>query len=95
MYRLSVEASTDLDSILDYSFINFGVNVMMKYHKSLENCFEILDDNPDLGTEVDHIRPDYLCFQHRSHLIFFKKRKEGILIVRLLHANMNAPRHFN
>ena len=95
MYSLSVEASTDLDSILDYSFINFGANVMIKYHKSLEKCFEILGDNPDLGTEVEHIRPDYLCFQHRSHLIFFKKRKEGILIVRLLHANMHAPRYFN
>ena len=95
MYSLSVEASTDLDSILDYSFINFGANVMIKYHKSLEKCFEILDDNPDLGTEVEHIRADYLCFQHRSHLIFFKKRKEGILIVRLLHTSMEALRHFN
>jgi len=52
-------------------------------------------DNPDLGTEVEHIRPDYLCFQHRSHLIFFKKRKEGVLIVRLLHTSMEALRHFN
>ena len=95
MYSLSVEASTDLDSILDYSFINFGANVMVKYHKSLEKCFEILGDNPDLGVEVEHIRSDYLCFQHRSHLIFFKKRKEGILIVRLLNSNMDAPRHFN
>ncbi|RLA25504.1 MAG: type II toxin-antitoxin system RelE/ParE family toxin [Gammaproteobacteria bacterium] len=95
MYSLSVEASTDLDSILDYSFINFGANVMIKYHKSLEKCFEVLDDNPDLGIEVEHIRSDYLCFQHRSHLIFFKKRKEGILIVRLLHASMDALRHFN
>ena len=95
MYSLSVEASTDLDSILNYSFINLGANVMVKYHNLLEKCFEILDDNPDLGTEVEHIRSDYLCFQHRSHLIFFKKRKEGILIVRLLHAHMDALRHFN
>ena len=69
---------------------------MIKYHKSLQKCFETLDDdNPGLGTEVEHIRSDYLCFQHRSHLIFFKKRKEGILIVRLLHTSMDAPRHFN
>ena len=95
MYSLSVEASTDLDSILDYSFNKFGANVMVKYHKSLQKCFEILDDNPGLGSEVEHIRSDYLYFQHRSHLIFFKKRKEGILIVRLLHAYMDVPRHFN
>ena len=95
MYSLSAKASTDLDSILDYSIINFGASVMFEYHKSLEKCFEILDDNLDLGTEVEHIRSDYLCFQHRLHLIFFKKRNEGILIVRLLHKSMDAPRYFN
>ena len=95
MYSLSIEASNDLDSILDYSFMHFGATGMIKYHKSLEKCLETLDDNPDLGTEVGHIRVDYLCFQYRSHLIFYKKRKEGILIVRLLHSNMDAPRHFN
>ena len=95
MYSLSVKASTDLDSILDYSIINFGASVMIEYHESLEKCFETLDDNPNLGIEVEHIRPDYLCFQHRSHLIFYKKINEGILIVRLLHKSMDAPRHFN
>jgi toxin ParE1/3/4 len=95
MYSLSAKVSTDLDSILDYSIINFGANVMIDYHKSLEKCFETLNDNPDLGIKVEHIRSDYLCFQHRSHLIFFKKRNEGILIVRLLHKSMDVPRHFN
>jgi len=95
MYSLSAKASADLDSILDYSIINFGASVMIKYHESLEKCFETLDDNPDLGTEVEHIRSDYLCFQHRSHYIFYKKRNEGILIIRLLHRSMNVPRHFN
>ena len=95
MYSLSNKANEDLDSILDYSIINFGVDVMIDYHNSLENCFEILANNPNLGTEVEHIRPEYLCFQHRSHSIFYKKEKNGILIVRLLHKNMNAPQHFN
>lgn len=95
MYSLSVKASTDLDSILDYSSLKFGVSAMIEYHKSLEKCFEILDDNPDLGLEVEHIRSGYLCFQHRSHLIFYKKRNENIFIARLLHKNMDAPRYFN
>lgn len=95
MYSLSTKASTALDSILDYSIINFGTSVMIEYHKPLEKCFETLDDNPELGIKVEHIRSDYLCFQHRSHLIFFKKTNEGILIVRLLHTSMDAPRHFD
>ena len=95
MYSLSAKASTDLDSILDYSMINFGARVMIEYHASLEKCFETLEGNPDLGIEVEHIRLDYLSFQHRSHLIFYKKINKGILIVRLLHKSMGAPRHFN
>ena len=95
MYSFSKKASTDLDSILDYSIINFGVEVMIKYHKSLEKCLETLSDNPDLGTEVEHIRPDYLCFEHRSHLIFYKVIDQDIFIIRILHKSMDAPRHFN
>ncbi len=95
MVSLSDKASTDLDFILDYSIINFGPNVMFEYHKSLEKCFATLDDFPDMGRQVDYIRSDYLCFQHRSHLVFYKKIKEGILIVRLLHKNMDAQRHFS
>ena len=93
MYSLSTKASTDLDSILDYSIINFGANVMVKYHESLEKCFEILDENPSLGTEVEHIRPDYMCFEHHSHLIFYKETSQGVIIIRILHKSMAAPRH--
>ncbi len=60
MYSLSNKASADLDSILDYSIVNFGANVMINYHKSLEKCFETLDENPNLGTEVEHIPPRLL-----------------------------------
>lgn len=95
MYNLSSKASTDLDSILDYSIVNFGTKVMIKYHKSLERCFETLVENPDLGIEINHIRADYLCFEHRSHLIFYKKISQGILVIRILHKSMDAPRYFN
>ncbi len=95
MYSLSNQASIDLDSILDYSIINFGTDVMIKYHKSIEKCFETLDDHPDLGTEVEHVRSDYLCFEHRSHLIFYKEANQDILVIRILHKSMDAPRHFD
>ena len=93
MFKLSNKASVDLDELLDYSIINFGVDVTIQYHQSLEQCFEMLDKNPDLGTPSEHIRSDYLCFIHRSHLVFYKKTNEGILIIRLLHKSMDAPQH--
>ncbi|PCJ47236.1 MAG: plasmid stabilization protein [Gammaproteobacteria bacterium] len=95
MYSLSNKASTDLDSILDYSIINFGTDVMLKHHKSIEQCFEILDKNPDLGREIEHIHSDYLCFEHCSHLVFYKKLSKDILIIRILHKSMDVLEHFN
>ncbi len=95
MYSLSNKANDDLGSILDYSIINFGANVMIEYHKSLEKCFETLDEHPNLGTEVEYIRLEYLCFEHRSHLIFYKKISQDILIIRILHKSMDASKHFN
>jgi|GEM_PF-2916986 len=38
----------------------------------------------------EHIRTDYLCFEHRSHLIFYKKSSEGVFIVRTIHNSMDA-----
>lgn len=95
MYNLSEKSGTDIDAILDYSFINFGTEAMLKYHKSLEKCFVILEKNPDLGMKIEHIHHDYWCFQHHAHLIFYKKRTQGILIIRILHKSMDAKRHFN
>ena len=93
MFKLSNKASDDLDNILDYSIINFGVEHTISYHQSLEKCFEMLDTNPDLGTSIDSIRPDYLYFGHRSHSIFYKKIEKDILIIRLLHKSMDVPQH--
>lgn len=75
MYKLSEKATEDIDSILDFSILNSGANLMLDYHESLEKCLDTLNENPDLGTEVDHIRPDYFCFYHRSHAIYYQIKK--------------------
>ena len=82
-----------MDDILDYSIVNFDIDVTLNYHQSLETCFEMLDTNPDLGTSIESIRSDYLYFTHRSHSIFYKKINDDILIVRLLHKSMDVPQH--
>jgi len=74
--------------------LNFGIDVMFSYHKSLEKCLDILDENPDLGTVVDHIRLGYLYFEHHSHLIFYKKINQDISIIRILHKSMDVSGHF-
>lgn len=94
MYSLSEKAVEDLEGILDYSYVNFGMIVMQGYYDSLENCFKTLDENPDLGLSVKQISADYCCFYHRSHIIFYQKSEQGIYVVRLLHKSMDIAQHF-
>ena len=93
MYKLSTKATEDIEHIIDYTVVNFGSSIAIEYHKSLKSCFDILSNNPSIGVNYDHIRKDYLCYYHRSHAIFFKKNKHNILIIRVLHSSMDAPKH--
>ncbi|PHS31012.1 MAG: hypothetical protein COA95_07495 [Methylophaga sp.] len=64
-------------------------------HRSLAKYFEALADNLSLGTTIDAIHADYLCFEHRSHLIFYKAIKYGALLVRIIHKSMDVQRQFS
>jgi len=94
MLSFSEQATSDLDAILDYSFIKFGAQVMMEYHHSLDQCFENLDSHPELGTQVDYIRTGYRRFEHRSHCLFYQSTHQGITLIRILHKSMNVHKHF-
>ena len=95
MYSFTENAKKDMALILDYTFINFGVKAMINYHKSLENCFESLDSNPNLGMKVEYIHKSYYCFYHRSHSVFYQLSDKGINIIRVLHQSMDVSKHFD
>jgi len=93
-YRLSVEADRDIYEIAKYTLDHWSETQAQRYVQGLEALFQRLCDNPRLGKTSDDIRPG--CFRHlyRSHMVFFKRSREsGILIVRVLHAQMDFVRH--
>jgi len=94
MFSLSTKAVEDIESIIDYTLKDFGYDAMLEYHQSLDGCFDNLSENPDIGLDCKHISLDYLCFYHRSHIVFYKKQKDDIHIVRILHKSMDVPQHF-
>ncbi len=94
MYKISELASLDIDSIIDYTILNFGVDAMIEYHSSLENCFETIAANPGIGLESNFIRNEYLRFNHRTHVIFYQIIESNILIVRVLHNSMDVVGQF-
>ena len=94
-YQLTDEAARDVEGILEYSVINFGVGQAQHYFDALKECLELLADNPKIGLSAEDILPDYLRFSFESHVIFYKMFSSSILVVWILHERMDPEKHIN
>ena len=92
-YALSQKADDDILHIARASMQQWGLARAERYILSLHEAFERLADFPDMGRNVDDIRPGYLRIENASHAIFYHKTETGILIVRVLHERMDFTRH--
>lgn len=92
-YKLSVKAQADIKNIFRYSYQEFGQAQALKYRTNLEYCFQLLADTPEIGRKYDAIREGYQRHEHERHVVFYRKRNNDILIVRVLHENMAILRH--
>ncbi len=92
MYKISKLANNDIDSIINYTINNFGTQAMISYHSSLEQCFQTIEKNPEIGLKSDFIIKDYYRFNHRSHVVYYQVTESGILIIRVLHQSMDVFR---
>lgn len=92
-FLLSNRAATDLSDIADFTIQTFGIEQARFYRDELNNCFEILAENPQLGRSAAELAPDLKRFEYQSHVVFYKPKDTDILIVRILHQRMDFKRH--
>ncbi len=92
-YRLTSRAEADLAGIADYTIEAFGIEQARRYRDDLEACFRNLAGNPRLGRSAEALAPGLRRFEHRAHAVFYVEDEGRVLIVRILHASMDAPRH--
>lgn len=93
-YRLSRKAALDLDGIYEYTILNFGLAQAQNYLNGLHERFGDLAQQPMLGRSAAQFAPYLRRYEYRSHVVYYMPEDEGVLIVRVLHENMDAPRHF-
>ncbi len=93
-YSLSLKAAADLDGIYEYTLLNFGQTQARKYLMGLHECFERLADNPYYGRSVVELASNLRRLEYQSHVVFYRPREQGVLIVRVLHESMNTATHF-
>ena len=90
-FLLSSKTKSDLIKIAKYTQLTWGKSQRNDYLKILDNTFQFLVDEPELGINCDYIREGYKKYPQASHVIYYKEHKVNqILIVRILHKSMDV-----
>jgi toxin ParE1/3/4 len=59
-----------------------------RYIRQLEDCCQLLADNPALGRQCDEIRSGLRRMKQGKHVVFYRQEPGGMLIFRILHQSM-------
>jgi toxin ParE1/3/4 len=92
-YRLSPAAERDLEGIWKYTRAEWGVEQAERYTDLLTAAFQVLAESAKAAPACNHIREGYRRRSVERHMIYFRITDYGIAIIRILHGQMDAPRH--
>jgi toxin ParE1/3/4 len=87
-YRLTRRADRKLEAIYTYTLENFGGTKADAYFATLESAFTLLAERPHLGRRFH----EYRRFEHEAHVIFYRPKRSGILIVDIFHRREDADK---
>ena len=95
-YILTKKALNDLSDIWNYTIETWSENQEDKYYSMIiENC-EYIADNHELGKTYKKIFEGLKGFKAGRHMIFYKKKDfDSILIIRILHEQMDLKNRIN
>ena len=93
MLKLSVtpKAESDLTGIWLYTCEEWGVDQADEYLDQIEAGMQQLLNHPSLGTNYTHVLPGYRRLQVEHHAVFYKVIEPEVLVIRVLHEDMDAP----
>ncbi|MBE0487091.1 type II toxin-antitoxin system RelE/ParE family toxin [Marinobacter sp.] len=93
MLKLNItpQAESDLIGIWLYTCEEWGVNQADTYLDQLETGMKQLINHPLLGTNYEHVFPGYRRLQVEHHAVFYQVLEPEVLVVRVLHEDMDAP----
>ena len=91
---LSGEAEADLRGIIHYSITQWGRERARRYVGGLRDKLDLLAEHPEIGPPADEVRPGLRRLTYYRHSVFYRIRGPETRIVRILHKQMEAERHF-
>ena len=94
-FELTKEAEKDLRKIARFTEKRWGRDQRFLYIKQFDDVFHLLSKNPSLGKCCEYIKKSYRKFPQSSHIIFYREdEKSKIIIIRILHKNMDVESKF-
>jgi len=93
-YILSEAADQDLEDIFNFTFNKFGFDQAEKYLLEINDIFQSLIKNPELGKTRNEIKQGLYSFPKDNHVIFYRILDHHIRIVRILHGSRDIPNYF-
>jgi toxin ParE1/3/4 len=87
-------AEADLEAIWLYTLENWSLAQADSYHRDLVAAFAALASGQKRGRATS-IRPGYLKYPCKAHVIYFRDRADMLEIVRILHGAQDVERNLH
>lgn len=93
-YKLTAAARDDLEGITNYTIDTFGEGQAVRYNAHMHRAAQLVADFPALGLPYTTKTGErFQKFTSGSHTLFYEVSGDGVLIVRILHSQMDFDRY--
>lgn len=96
MTRLQITplAQDDMADIREYSLTNFGAMAARLYLDGIGEAFAKIVKRPSIGAPEGRFGDGVRRYTYKSHRIYYRDDRAGLMIIRILHHARDAQRAF-
>ncbi len=87
--EISSLAESDIEDIVQYTYIHYGLAQVDKYNDALMQAMELIAENSDIGHKREDLPDKYMAFSAKKHIIVYKQKDQIVYVSRILHESMD------
>lgn len=91
--ELTRAADADLRSIFDWTEMNFGLAQAVRYQTALNAKLVALPEAPESGRPYPGSKPGTRRVTVSRHFVYFRRERDILRVIRVLHHRMAQDRH--
>lgn len=87
--KLSSLAESDIEDIVQYTYIHYGPEQVDKYIDALMQAMKLIAENSCIGHVREDLPDNYRAFSAERHIIVYKLKNQIVYVSRILHESMD------